>query len=66
MLQAVRLPLRVPGEVEFSNLPNPSNRTMALESTQPLKEISTTNLPGVKKRPARRGDDLAAICDPNV
>jgi hypothetical protein len=28
------------------NLPNPSNRTMALGSTQPLTEMSTRNLPG--------------------
>jgi hypothetical protein len=31
-------------EVDFLNLPNPSDRTMALESTQPLTEISTRNL----------------------
>jgi hypothetical protein len=31
----------------FSNLPNPSGRTMALGSTQPLTEMSTRNL---KKR----------------
>jgi hypothetical protein len=30
----------------FFNLPNPSSRTMALGSTQPLREISTRNLPG--------------------
>jgi hypothetical protein len=28
----------------FSNLPNPSGRNMALESTQPLTEMSTRNL----------------------
>jgi hypothetical protein len=27
-------------------LPNPSNRTMAQESTEPLSEMSTRNLPG--------------------
>jgi hypothetical protein len=38
-------------EVDFFNLPNPSSRTMALGSTQPLTEISTRNLPaGVKGR----------------
>jgi hypothetical protein len=31
--------------------PNPSCRTMALESTQPLRELSTRNLPGSKGRP---------------
>jgi hypothetical protein len=28
----------------FSNLPNPSDRTVALGSTQPLTEMSTRNL----------------------
>jgi hypothetical protein len=30
------------------NLPNPSSRTVALVSTQPLTEMSTTNLPECK------------------
>jgi hypothetical protein len=64
MLQAGRSPIRVPDEVDFSNLPNPSSRTMALGSTQPLTEMNTTNLPGGKKQPARRADNLAAICEP--
>jgi hypothetical protein len=50
----------------FLNLPNLSSRTMALGSTQPLTEMSTRNPPGGKKRPARRADNLAAICVPNV
>jgi hypothetical protein len=33
---------------------------MALESTQPLTEMSTRNLPGIKGRPAREAD-LTAI-----
>jgi hypothetical protein len=66
MLQAGRSPVRVPDEVDFFNLPNPSSRTMALGSPQPLTEMSTRNLPGVKKRPARKADNLAAICEPNV
>jgi hypothetical protein len=32
--------------VDYFNLPNPSGRTMALGSTQPLTEMSTRNLPG--------------------
>jgi hypothetical protein len=32
--------------VFFFNLPEPSSRAMALESTQPLTEMSTRNLPG--------------------
>jgi hypothetical protein len=39
---------------------------MALGSTQPLTEMSTRNLKkenlGGKGRPARRADNLAAIC----
>jgi hypothetical protein len=58
----------------FSNLPNPSDRTMALGSAQPLTEMSTRNLKKKKKkkkknkkkqggkvRQARRADNLAAI-----
>jgi hypothetical protein len=66
MLQAGRSPVGVPNEVDFFNLPNSSSRTMALGSTQPLTEISTRNLPGGKKRPARKADNLAAICEPKV
>jgi hypothetical protein len=33
--------------IAFLNLPNPSNRSVALGSTQPLTEMSTRNLPGV-------------------
>jgi hypothetical protein len=39
---------------------------MALESTHPLTKMNTRNLPGGKKRPARRADNLAAIYKPNV
>jgi hypothetical protein len=35
---------------------NPSSRTMALGSTQPLTEINTMNLTGGKVRPARKAD----------
>jgi hypothetical protein len=45
--------------VEFFNLPNPSSRTMTLESTQPLKEMS-------KKRPALDADNLTAVCEPII
>jgi hypothetical protein len=37
----------IPDEViGFFNWPNPSSRTVALVSTQPLTEMSTRNLPG--------------------
>jgi hypothetical protein len=65
MLQAGRSPVRVPDEVDFFSLPNPSSLTMALGLTQPL-EISTRILPGGKKRPAHKADNLAVICEPNV
>jgi hypothetical protein len=48
MLQARRWPVRVPDEVDFFNLPNPSSGTMALGSTQPLTEMDIRNLPGGK------------------
>jgi hypothetical protein len=66
MLQAGKSPFRIPDEVDLFNLPNPSSRTMALGSTQPLREMSTRKLAGGKKRPARRADNLAAIYEPNV
>jgi hypothetical protein len=36
---------------------------MALESTQPLTEIGTRNLPGVKGRPVGKVDKHTAICE---
>jgi hypothetical protein len=66
MLQAGKSPVRVPDEVNFFNLPNPSSRTMVVGSTQPLTEMSSRNLPGVKKRPAGKADNLAAICESNA
>jgi hypothetical protein len=48
--------------IGFSNWPNPSSRTMALGSTQPLTEMSTRNFPGGKWRTARKADNLTSIC----
>jgi hypothetical protein len=39
---------------------------MALGSTQPLTEMSTRNIPVGKGRPARKADNLTAICEPNI
>jgi hypothetical protein len=39
---------------------------MALGSTQPLTEMSTSDLPGGKGRPALGVDNLTAICEPIV
>jgi hypothetical protein len=56
-----------PGEVDFfSNLPNPSSRTVALGSIQLLTEMRTRNLLGDKERPTREADNLAAICESTV
>jgi hypothetical protein len=35
---------------------------MALGSSQPLTEMSTRNIPGGKGQPARKDDNLTAIC----
>jgi hypothetical protein len=36
---------------------------MALGSIQSLTEMSTRDLPGGKGRPARKADNLTAICE---
>jgi hypothetical protein len=47
MPRAGRSRVRVPIKwIFFFNLSNPSSRTVALGSTQPLTEMSTRNLPG--------------------
>jgi hypothetical protein len=48
----------------FLNCLNPSSRSMALGSTQPLtNEYHESNLPGGKGLPPRKVDNLAAICE---
>jgi hypothetical protein len=54
----------IPDVTGFFSGPNLSSRTMALGSTQPLREISTRNLPGVKGWPAHKADNLTAVCEP--
>jgi hypothetical protein len=67
MLQAGRSRVRVPMRwIFFFNLPNPSSRTMAVGTTQPLIEMSTRNIPGGEVRPARKAGNLNAICEPIV
>jgi hypothetical protein len=39
---------------------------MAVGSPQRLTEMSTRNVPGVKGRPARKADNLSALCEPTV
>jgi hypothetical protein len=49
ILQAGRSRVRVPMRWIFFNWPNPSSRTMALGSTQPLTEMSTRKIPGGRR-----------------
>jgi hypothetical protein len=55
----------IPDElIGFFNWFNLSSRIMAMGSSQPVTEMSTRNLRGVKKvRPARNADNLTAICE---
>jgi hypothetical protein len=39
---------------------------MAMKSTQPLTEMNTRKPPWGKGRPARKADNLTAICEPIV
>jgi hypothetical protein len=48
----------------YIHIPNPSNHTMTLGSTKPLIETRPGILPGIKARPARKANNLTAICDP--
>jgi hypothetical protein len=52
--------------LDFFNWPNYSSHTMALGSTQPLTEMSTTNLPGGKVWLVREPDNLTVVCEPIV
>jgi hypothetical protein len=49
--------------IGFFNWPNPSSRTMVLGSSQPLTEMSTRNIAGGKGPPARKADNLTAVCE---
>jgi hypothetical protein len=65
MLQAERSG-SIPDEViGFFNWPNTSSRPMALGSTQPLRELSTRNIPVGKKLPTRKADNPTANCEPS-
>jgi hypothetical protein len=67
MLQAGRSRVRfLMRSLDFFNWSNHSNRTVSLGSTLPLAEMSTGNLPGSKRPPARKPDNLTAICEPIV
>jgi hypothetical protein len=51
---------------QLRSVSTPSNRTMALGSTQPLTEMSTRNLSAGKWQSAREADSLTGICEPIV
>jgi hypothetical protein len=59
MLQAGRSPIRVPDEVDFQ-----PHYGLEVDSASDRNEYR--NLPGGKKRPARRADNLVATCDLNI
>jgi hypothetical protein len=57
----------IPDEViGIFNWHNPFSRTMALGSIQPLREMSSRNLPRGKGRPARKAHNFTAISEPIV
>jgi hypothetical protein len=58
--------LSIPNDINGFFNPNPSRRTMALGSTQPVTEMSNRNLPGGKRRPEIMADNLTAIREPIV
>jgi hypothetical protein len=66
MLQAGRSQVQVLTRCFFFNVPNLSNRNMALGSAQPLTGMTTRNLPGGKRWPERKADNLTSICEPTV
>jgi hypothetical protein len=67
MLQARKSGVRVPmRSLHFLNWPNPSSRTMVPRSTQILTGWVSGIFMAGKTRPARKADNLIAICEPNV
>jgi hypothetical protein len=50
--------------IGFFSIFNPSSRTMVLGLTQPQTEMSTKNFDGSKAQPARKADNLTAVCEP--
>jgi hypothetical protein len=57
----------IPNEViGFFNWPNPFSFTMALGLTQPLIEMSTSNLPEGNGQPACKADNLTTVCESTV
>jgi hypothetical protein len=64
MLQAVKSMVAFPiSTLNFLELTQTFQRQLALGFIQPLTEMSTRNIPGGKVRPARKADNLTAICE---
>jgi hypothetical protein len=62
-----KVAISIPDEVTgFFSWSNSSSRTMTLGSTQPPTEMCKENLPGGRRRPAPKADNLTAICEPTV
>jgi hypothetical protein len=64
MIQAGRSRARIPLRWTFQLTYNPSSRTMALGSTQPLTEMSLGIFLGGNGQPAHKADNLTTICEP--
>jgi hypothetical protein len=67
MLQAGRLRVRIPvRSLDFFPVYLILPAAYSLWSTKPLTEMSTSNIPKGKGRPARKADSLTAVCEPIV
>ena len=51
------------GVIGIFHWPNPSDRTMALGSTQPVTEMCPRSISWGQKRPVRKADNLTTILD---
>jgi hypothetical protein len=49
------------GVIGIFHCHNPSDRTMALRSTQPLTEMSTRSISWGQRRPVRKADNFTTI-----
>jgi hypothetical protein len=66
ILQAERSWFQFPMSLDFSSDLNPSSQITTQRSTQPLTEMGTRNLPGVKGRPAPKADNVTPTCELTV
>jgi hypothetical protein len=65
MLQAGRSRIQFPMDFSIDFI-NHSSCTMALGLIQPLTEMITRNLPGVKGWPVHKADNITTMCEPMV